>query len=716
MKTVLRVLALGLLLGALPLWAVGAEDEPDDPPAPGQPAPEEPAAGEEQPAAESDDETTDEASDDGDAEEGDGETDTDVPRRIEVDPPVPGPPGMVFVPGGTYEIGTNTGRLANLVEGRDTDLQFIFFFESPRHEVTLLPYFMDANEVTNAQYLVFLQDSQTSWDTTDQRLANLQEIAGFMLGTPAGGWIHDDEAWQHLYEGNRDALWEAMPDAVVRDDAGEPDLEATKAKFKRMPLVRGIELRGYTRRTPNDWAGIVPAEEMLDHPVRWVSYLDAEAFAEWAGKHIPTEAEWEICAAGPHGFYYPWGNEWFPDGRRANWGAHYKPDEIHPMPIAVGSIEEGVSPYGAYDMLGNLSEWTSSWFMVYPGNSQEHPFASSTAEEGFVKVIRGGNYLDQETLVLRVQARNFVMRAPRAPPRPGNRFETVGFRCAWYPQPGLDTLTPTLARIIRGKQVRPTDVRADLYAGAIATHYTAPDAVVENHVTVTGRASAVVLAPLATMLAADVRDPKIRKVTDLLKFKTDEDHPDPIPLAVFHTDLPLAKVWIRAPLTEKERKEREKARRRGKILPPKEQRGVLKPGSYILAWWFGRLCLVDESLEWQCFLTKEGRSIIEEVEIDPAAVPAATVEVTPDVDLVELQFTIPVGGHRTPKELALQFDLVLETESGSLSAAGDWRSTGDEPQAPSAGEEATEEEPAGEPADEGGPEEPVGAPANGSGD
>ena len=90
-----------------------------------------------------------------------------------------------------------------------------------------------------------------------------------------------------------------------------------------------------------------------------------------------------------------------------------------------------------------------------------------------MKVIRGCNYRDEETLVCRNQVRNFRGRGAEGPPLPQNRYETVGFRLAWSPEAGADQIGPTMRRIKRGKLVGDEDVRADLYGGATMNQFAA---------------------------------------------------------------------------------------------------------------------------------------------------------------------------------------------------------------------------------------------------
>ena len=128
-----------------------------------------------------------------------------------------------------------------------------------------------------------------------------------------------------------------------------------------------------------DKSGNYP-QEKSDHPVAGVTYLDAKAYCSWAGKRLPTEEEWEKAARGTDARRWPWGNVF--DYNKANVGFRgTTPVNSHP---------EGVSPYGCYDMAGNVFELTDSWYELYP-NSPENKIVARLLGEKY-KVVRGGGY------------------------------------------------------------------------------------------------------------------------------------------------------------------------------------------------------------------------------------------------------------------------------------------------------------------------------------
>lgn len=129
-------------------------------------------------------------------------------------------------------------------------------------------------------------------------------------------------------------------------------------------------------RAPSHWRGgkFLPAEAKM--PVINVSWDDAEDYAKWTGKRLPTETEWEFAARGPDSKLYPWGNNW--NAANANAGR-----EANGAITKVGSFPGGASPFGVMDMCGNVWEWTSSSLVSY---------ADENKEIAPGKVIRGGAY------------------------------------------------------------------------------------------------------------------------------------------------------------------------------------------------------------------------------------------------------------------------------------------------------------------------------------
>jgi len=131
---------------------------------------------------------------------------------------------------------------------------------------------------------------------------------------------------------------------------------------------------------PRHWRGMNIPAGLENHSVHRISWFEAVMYAEWAGKRLPTEAEWEKAARGTDGRRWPWGNE-FNEDNCLVWD---RGEFLDTLPV--DSHPGGASPYGVMEMVGNVEEWTSDWYDAYPGGT----YKGKAFGKKF-KVLRGGN-------------------------------------------------------------------------------------------------------------------------------------------------------------------------------------------------------------------------------------------------------------------------------------------------------------------------------------
>lgn len=262
--------------------------------------------------------------------------------------------------------------------------------EKPVHAVFLNAFWIDQYEVTNAQFTKFVEDTEY---TTEIETAGNSWIWDFSTDN----WAQIDGAdWQH-------------PNGPTSD-------------------LTGLE----------------------EHPVVQVSWNDAVAYCEWAGGSLPTEAQWEKAARGGDARLYPWGNILFA-GQYANgadinadvsW-ADLATDDGYALTAPVGSYPQGISPYGAYDMGGNVWEWVADWWneYYYQNTTLDNPTGPTSGDQ---RGLRGGSWL---TLSTDLRATYRVHYTPTG------SYDGLGFRCMMAAemdgeeQTGLEARTPTLTML-----------------------------------------------------------------------------------------------------------------------------------------------------------------------------------------------------------------------------------------------------------------------------
>jgi formylglycine-generating enzyme required for sulfatase activity len=289
------------------------------------------------------------------------------------------PGGMVLIPAGEFTMGSNKAEDDTKWKGANALNPYgfndkLYVDEHPEHKVTLPAFLMDKYEVASAQYRKFMTATRRSapltWQQNGYNLTN-QFLASLPL--------------VYLQQ--------------VASDRFRLDMDVTTMTQKAL-LAQLMKVQA----------------ERGKLPVTSVTWADADAYCRWAGKRLPTEAEWEKAARGSDGFEYPWGNEWDPkkiNTMSENPDAPYSPG---------GSFPGDKSIYGVYDMAANVSEWVADWYDAYPGA----PPSDNKYYGKIHRVTRGGitssGHYDALSLMFR--------SAKRAHLPPDSALLDLGFRCA----------------------------------------------------------------------------------------------------------------------------------------------------------------------------------------------------------------------------------------------------------------------------------------------
>jgi formylglycine-generating enzyme required for sulfatase activity len=291
-------------------------------------------------------------------------------RQQELAPTILGKDGaeMVLVPAGEFVMGSAPDEIAGLLRRNPKAKGALLKDETPSHRVFLDAFYIDTYEVTNDRFHQFVQ--ATGYRTQAER------GSGGMIRTGA-------------------KTWAKVPDANWRAPRGQ-----------------GSSITG-----------------LGAHPVVQVSWHDAKAYCAWAGKRLPAEAEWEKAARGTDGRLYPWGNQ--SDGSRVNFCDRNCPfewkdeavDDGYGSTSPVGSYDAGKSPYGAYDMAGNVWEWVADrydagYYRRSPARNPQGP--TSGAQVG----LRGGSWL-YGALAFRTTVRSGIPL--------DRRNNNIGLRCVQAP-------------------------------------------------------------------------------------------------------------------------------------------------------------------------------------------------------------------------------------------------------------------------------------------
>jgi formylglycine-generating enzyme required for sulfatase activity len=277
--------------------------------------------------------------------------------------------GMVRLDGGAFLMGTNSG------EGFAAD------GEGPVREITISPFYMDAAPVTNAQFAEFAR---------------------------ATGHITESErfGWSFVFQGHI-----AEP-RIVEDTV--------------LAVPWWCKVPGANWKHPEGPDANIALRD--DYPVTHVSWNDALAYAQWAGKRLATEAEWEYAARGGlEQKRYAWGDDLMPEGRhvcnifQGEFPAHDTAEDGYAGACPVTAFP--ANGYGLFSTAGNTWEWCADWFHAsyHLVAGRENPTGPA---EGRARVMRGGSYLCHESYCNRYRV------AARTSNTPDSATTNIGFRCA----------------------------------------------------------------------------------------------------------------------------------------------------------------------------------------------------------------------------------------------------------------------------------------------
>ena len=310
-------------------------------------------------------------------------------------PDTPAPTGMVFIPAGTLHMGGDN-------EQADGD-------EYPKHNVEINAFWMDATEVTNRQFKEFVEAEE--YVTVAERPIDWTEMAKDL---PPGTPPPPDSVLQ--------------PGALVFHKTDRPVPFNDPSRWWKWTV-------GASWQHPEGPGSHI--DDRMDHPVVQVAWEDAVAYCEWAGKRLPTEAEWEWAARGGlENNIYPWGNEDVNEGKpKANfWQGLFPYQNSEQDGYFETAPVKSFPPngYGLYEMAGNVWEWCSDWYHYnYYASSDAKtpnthgPEVSYDPQMPYTKQrsMRGGSFLCNDDFC------SGYRNARRMKSSPDTGLGHTGFRC-----------------------------------------------------------------------------------------------------------------------------------------------------------------------------------------------------------------------------------------------------------------------------------------------
>lgn len=281
---------------------------------------------------------------------------------------------MALIPAGNFTMGSD--KEDDSQQGKEFgNTKPWYLDEHPQHKTMVKAFYLDKFEVTNEQYRTFVQKTGHA---------------------PPDPWIGSG----YIVSLKKDKLQKLTVDQLRN--------AATK--------VFRLDLDTRTMQAPELLAAIDQRLNAMGKlPVTEINWYDAAAYCRANGKRLPTETEWEKAARGETGQEFPWGNDWAPN--MSNTGNQSWDDGVAP----VGSYQNDKSPYGIFDMAGNVSEWVDDWYLPYAGAT----YVSEDFGKKY-KVVRGAGWGGEGHYAISL----FQRSAYRYYREPDATYNDIGFRCA----------------------------------------------------------------------------------------------------------------------------------------------------------------------------------------------------------------------------------------------------------------------------------------------
>ncbi|QDU36413.1 Serine/threonine-protein kinase pkn1 [Maioricimonas rarisocia] len=300
---------------------------------------------------------------------------TGIGAPLLTEEPAETPPGMVWIPGGQFVMGTD-----RLPGPGQANVDHIKPDEYPAHDVELDGFWMDETPVTNRQFAEFVE--MTGYVTFAERKPTREDFARSGVDVSR---IRDED----LIAGSMCFKAEFDKDGLIRDVPGW--------EYQVWQVVEGANWRH-----PEGPGSTI--EDRMDHPVVHVNWDDAMTYCKWAGKRLPTEAEYEYASSCGDDRKYPWGNDLLPGGEyQCNfWQGEFPVDRQNLDGHLTTSPVKAFPPndFGLYDISGNVWEWChdlfhAEYYSVSPRRNPKGPTTSYDPQEpGIVKrVQRGGSFM-----------------------------------------------------------------------------------------------------------------------------------------------------------------------------------------------------------------------------------------------------------------------------------------------------------------------------------